>query len=252
MTTHLFNHSDLARHFGLDSSTVGKLLDEAGIKPAQTLKAGRGMARYYPMNDAEPTLRAYVEQRAAKRATRTRGETEATVLEQPKYLAEVLNHLKTLDEKLTRVLDQNAIIFRTLAALAARQEGASAQESAHNSELAEALDACLTQPADAPHAPTTAGNKRPKVFILGLLPGQVTMIAEEFKDALDLRFAQSGNPQRVAKMSSFADAAIVMGSFTDHATMNAVKNSGCKKFIQLQGGLTRLRDELTRLYVEQA
>lgn len=249
MTVQLYNHSDLGRMFSLDSATVGYILEKKEhVEPDQRLRAGRGVSKFYALDKVEACLKEYVREREAKfyakkkLAAQEAQEAQGPSNQVPQYITDLMARLEAFDRKLDTVL-------------AALREGAEPPREPVDPDLSAALDAALGKPVDVPAPPaSTATEPRPerlKVFVLGLLPGQATMIANEFSD-LDLRFTESGDAKRAAKMAAAVDATIVMGGFTDPATMSAVKGSGCKRVTTLQGGLTRLRDTLTFLYVEMA
>lgn len=261
MTVQLYNHSDLGRMFSIDSATVGYILEKKEhVEPDQLLRAGRGASKFYALDKVEVYLKEHVRKREAKfyakkklaeqevqepsnqEPSNQEPSSQEPSSQVPQYITDLLARLDTFDRKLDTVL-------------AALQSGAGTPRELVDPDLSAALDAALGKPVDVPAPPaSTATEPRPeriKVFVLGLLPGQATMIANEFSD-LDLRFTESGDSKRAAKMAAAVDATIVMGGFTDHATMSAVKGSGCKRVITLQGGLTRLRDTLTSLYVEMA
>lgn len=251
MTVQLYNHSDLGRMFSIDSATVGYILEKKErVEPDQMLRVGRGVSKFYALDRVEAYLKEHVRKREAKfYAEKKLAEQEVQEPssqepsnQEPQYITDLMARLEAFDRKLDTVL-------------AALQGGAEPPRERVDPDLSAALDAALGKPVDVsapPASPATEPRpERLKVFVLGLLPGQAAMIANEFSD-LDLRFTESGDAKRAAKMAAAVDATVVMGGFTDHATMSAVKESGCKRVITLQGGLTRLRDTLTSLYVELA
>jgi len=106
---------------------------------------------------------------------------------------------------------------------------------------------------DAP-APRAAEPQAPRkrVMIVGLLPGQQNTITREFGRELDLRFitsdAQASN--RASELSRRSDAAVLMTKFVSHTAENIIRAGG-GRLIRVSGGMSQLRDALTRLYCEE-
>lgn len=91
-----------------------------------------------------------------------------------------------------------------------------------------------------------------KVCITHLLPQQAGMLAQEFGQAFDLRFWNDKTGDGVSTLKSLGVTCDYVLHHTDHAshaTDGILKSIGAR-VIRVSGGMTRLRDELTRLYVE--
>ena len=254
METSLVTHADLAKKFGLDDQTVASVLAKAGVKPVHTFKYGRGYSRLYDPTGATAAVQAYDTARRAPPPAEA-----AAPQEPPKYLAEVLTLLETLDERTTKLLEQNATIFRTLTTL--REE---VQDGLISGQLADALDATAGPPTTAPAdpiAPTDSGQAgkaradkapKPRVLVVGLLNDQASMIEKEFRDCLDLRFLRAGAPsQAVRSAAASCDHIVCMTGFIDHPTDTLLRKAGAT-YHGVAGGMTRLRDTLTELYVSGA
>lgn len=92
-------------------------------------------------------------------------------------------------------------------------------------------------------------DKRKKVVIVGLLPSQAGHITNEFHDAFDLRFVESGDkPGRVKDAAKDADGVFLFSSKLGHHVEESLKSMG-KPFTRIMGGMTQLRDALTAMYV---
>lgn len=90
-----------------------------------------------------------------------------------------------------------------------------------------------------------------KVAIVGLLKNQQRMIEREFPE-FDLRFFKpNGNgSQYTGKLCKNADFVLGMTGFMSHSTDDHIKNTIVReRYIRVPGGMTQLRDELTKLYV---
>lgn len=265
METSLVTHADLAKKFGFDDQTVASVLAKAGVKPVHMFKFGRGYSRLYDPAEATAAVQAYYDAVQAyydaKRAPPpAEAPAEATApQEPPKYLAEVLTLLEALDERTTKLLEQNATIFRTLTTL--REE---VQDGLVSAQLNAALDATAgpsaTAPAD-PTTPTVSGQAskaradktpKPRVLVVGLLNDQTSMIEKEFRDCLDLRFLRAGAPsQAIRSAAASCDHIACMTGFIDHPTDTLLRKAGAT-YHGVAGGMTRLRDALTELYVSGA
>lgn len=91
---------------------------------------------------------------------------------------------------------------------------------------------------------------RPRVLVGGLLPDQANFISKEFSEVLDLRFLGSNeNVQLWKSNASHADAVFIFADKISHMTIRAVESVGVKPII-VKGGMTSLRDALTKYYAE--
>lgn len=107
-----------------------------------------------------------------------------------------------------------------------------------------------------PHikAPQVEKSRPMKVGITGLLPAQAQTIAQEFGDAFDLKFWNGKTGDGREQLKSMGIGCQVVFHHVDHAghaTEATLKSVGAK-IVRVPGGLTNLRDALTRLYVEGA
>lgn len=91
----------------------------------------------------------------------------------------------------------------------------------------------------------------PRVLIAGLLPSQAGMISQEFGDVFNMDFYATGdNLKRLKPKLANVDHFITFTSKIEHATEEVAKNAGVP-IVRCSGGMSMLRDTLTRLYVEQ-
>jgi hypothetical protein len=85
----------------------------------------------------------------------------------------------------------------------------------------------------------------PTVLIIGLLPHQAGTIQQEYHEVLDLEFLiADDSTHRIAESSKHADHTLVMVDFVNHKVTNALS-----RYKIIKGGMTRLRDALTEIYV---
>lgn len=122
--------------------------------------------------------------------------------------------------------------------------------------VADTVDAepvpCATEPvprATEPAAPHTAAKLT--VTIFGLLDAQAAMIDSEFGRDLNLRYVRSSDAasQRARGLIRTSDYVVTMAGFISHSTEDLIRSMGAK-LVRVSGGMTSLRNELTRLYVE--
>lgn len=91
--------------------------------------------------------------------------------------------------------------------------------------------------------------KKKSVCVVGLLPVQAGMISTEFGDVFDFRFIEASERNGHMKSSvASSDTTIVMAGFVSHATCELIKTQ-CDKPEYVHGGMTKLRDVLTGMYV---
>lgn len=105
-------------------------------------------------------------------------------------------------------------------------------------------DAVVVSPAPQPEAKLT-------VTIFGLLDAQAAMIDSEFGRDLNLRYVRASDAasQRARGLIRTSDYVVTMTGFISHSTEDLIRSMGAK-LIRVSGGMTSLRNELTRLYVE--
>ncbi len=91
--------------------------------------------------------------------------------------------------------------------------------------------------------------RKPKVCIVGLLPQQAGIISSEFGIEFDLDFWKDGGSKNLRDLSKTCDYVLAMTNFISHDTISAIKaTNGNLRYVS--GGMSSLKDELTKLYVE--
>lgn len=91
----------------------------------------------------------------------------------------------------------------------------------------------------------------PRILIVGLLDSQSAHVKREFDRVFDLRFVGSNeSTDKLKSNAAQADVVYVMGDFVSHSTNDLIRRVGAVPHV-LHGGLTKLRDTLTSLYVEK-
>ena len=192
-------------------------------------------------------------------------------------LNDALDDIDAVKQMATKLVDQNVLLHKALESLRmmitdkvdAMQASVDSlpdqvrvgfQPEINLSVIKAADGPVLTAAAPAPvvitefkpgsaNVPERTEPKR-KVAIVSLLADQKRMIEKEFGDVFDLRIFEgseartSGFPSRVAG----CEIALIMNNFTDRVIIDHVKKSGVK-VIKVVGGLTRLRTELTNVFM---
>ena len=95
--------------------------------------------------------------------------------------------------------------------------------------------------------------RKPRVGITGLLPQQAGMIQSEFCDTFDITFWNDRNGDghgTLRAMGKNCDIVFFHKNHATHNTQDILKNVGAN-FVVIGGGMTQLRDALTKYYVEQ-
>lgn len=101
-----------------------------------------------------------------------------------------------------------------------------------------------------PTAPVKHKGEKLHVCIGGLLPQQAHLIQKEFGADMQIDFLGSDhNAKSVQEKLSHADAAFVMTKFIGHWLDRKFAEAKVPVFQRINGGMTRLRDCLTSLYV---
>ena len=117
-------------------------------------------------------------------------------------------------------------------------------ENKLKAELPRRMEALVASALPAPPKP-----KKLKVCIVGLLPQQAGFISQEFGDVFDLSFWKDDDPKRLRAYAKGCDVLYGMADFISHSHHDLVAAGG-GKLIPVHGGMTSLRDVLTKRYVE--
>lgn len=149
-------------------------------------------------------------------------------------------------------LDLNALVEDLATSLAdtLAQQVAAKLKDRLMAQLATHLPA-LAAPPPQIHAPIInepRAQKR-KVLIAGLLPQQAGMIQSEFGEVFDLSFWKDESLHALKARAESAEVTITFTSKIGHAAENAIKSTSTE-YHRCVGGMTSLRDMLTRMYVE--
>ena len=117
-------------------------------------------------------------------------------------------------------------------------------------QLATQLPA-LAAPPPQIHAPIINEPKvsKKRVLIAGLLPQQAGMIQSEFGEVFDLSFWKDESLRALKSRAESAEVTITFTSKIAHAAEDAIKTTSTE-YHRCVGGMTSLRDMLTRMYVE--
>lgn len=94
--------------------------------------------------------------------------------------------------------------------------------------------------------------KLKKVLVTGLLPQQQGFISQEFHDVFSLQFWNDVNHQSLVQLKGYCHAADVVFFHTAHCSHQVpeiIKSTGVE-IIYVNGGLTAMKDAMTKWYVE--
>ena len=111
------------------------------------------------------------------------------------------------------------------------------------------LQAPPHQPEQLEHKP-----KLPRVGVTGLLPQQAGLIQQEFCDTFDLTFWNDRNGDGQGSLKAMGIGCEVVFHHIQHAshsTESALRSVGAK-IVKVNGGMSSMRDALTKYYVETA
>lgn len=110
----------------------------------------------------------------------------------------------------------------------------------------------LTGGTVSPASVKTKPAFRPRVTVVGLLPGQVEMISREYGAALDLHFVdcEHTNTKRLEGLCRSSHHVITMTNFINHAVEAIIKASG-GNLIRVFGGMSSLRIALEGIINER-
>lgn len=149
-------------------------------------------------------------------------------------------------------LDLNALVETLATSLAdtLAQQVAAKLKDKLMAQLATQLPA-LAAPPPQIHAPIINEPRavKKKVLIAGLLPQQAGMIQSEFGEVFDLAFWKDESLHALKSRAESAEVTITFTSKIGHAAENAIKATNTE-YHRCVGGMTSLRDMLTRMYVE--
>lgn len=149
-------------------------------------------------------------------------------------------------------LDLNALVENLATSLAdtLAQQVAAKLKDRLMAQLATQLPA-LAAPPPQIHAPIINEPRavKKKVLIAGLLPQQAGMIQSEFGEVFDLAFWKDESLHALKSRAESAEVTITFTSKIGHAAENAIKATNTE-YHRCVGGMTSLRDMLTRMYVE--
>lgn len=90
--------------------------------------------------------------------------------------------------------------------------------------------------------------RRKKVFIIGLIDSQQSIIKEEFGNDLDLSFIkESVNGDWIKQKANNSDYTIAMTGFISHSQYDSAKSAAGDKFVTLNRGISSLKSELIKI-----
>lgn len=157
-------------------------------------------------------------------------------------LAELVDNTAALREMVTKLTEQNVLLFKTVEALRIAAQSAATP--------------AVPTPSNSPRLFTKVPDPTPvkpktKICIIGLLATQQQMIAKEFDECFELRMFHTDDAKGPSLTSAAenCDRVLLMTNFINHAVENNVKAAG-GKYEHVRGGMTTLRDRLTTLFAD--
>lgn len=84
------------------------------------------------------------------------------------------------------------------------------------------------------------------VLVAGLLPQQASLVRDEFKGRLDLRFWKDGAASQLRYSARSADVVVLFSSMSSHRTQNVLKQCA-RRLVPCPGGMTNLRKKLEEI-----
>lgn len=303
---------DIAKTAGVSREQVRTALKHAGVEPAHTVKTGSRTMTLYDSAAGAKAVDSYLADLAHAESERRIAEvTELPSLtaiamtidglvreaiESDAGLTTIAMDVRSIDERIeslstmvTRLADQNVLLFRALSAMETDHTGrlarlqnslvdmqrgdapASAAPAAIGVKITPLPPLPPAPPAPTPStAPTasamsqalssavrTAAAAKParklaRVLLVGARGADRAAIEREFKDCFDLRCVEDNNLGSEALKTQLRTAdrvVLAFGSSSVTAVKNALKGSGVN-VVHVNGGMSRLRDALTTLYVE--
>lgn len=269
MSDNLITINQLASSTDLSWHVINKAIKKAELQPAATFRTSRGICALY---DKAATMKLVDELVEARKPPAPMPEPAQPIAALPavgvdqalvaiRSLADGLAGLQArfddLEESLAAsfklATEQNAALLRAIEALkpapVVGSIAAYGQEA--NGELATRQTSCL--PAD--QLQQLGEIRKPLkriVTIVGLTQAQYAEIRTEFGESFDLRHWEAGDVRRpnfTAAIKS-SDAVVAMVKFIGHDAMHKMKVAGVKA-TSINGGMSSLRTELTRLFCEE-
>ena len=158
------------------------------------------------------------------------------------HAADNAKMMESLD-KASTALD---VLLDEIARTKAQPETAPVQDDGLTAEQVTAAQYDPVQDAPIINEPKVS---KKRVLIAGLLPQQAGMIQSEFGEVFDLAFWKDESLQALKHRAEAAQVTITFTSKIGHAAESAIKATSTE-YHRCVGGMTSLRDMLTRMYVE--
>lgn len=243
-TIELTTPFQLAKKFDVHDRVVNIALEQASLVPAFTHSAGKNVMRFYIRDKAETAVATYV---GAQKINKSSATPPAPQLDDSK-LDTVLRQLQGVLDRISDLEDSLAASFKLL------------QEQ--NACLLRAIEAVPTKAAralpltaalqDKPDEQPPASEQKAllRVAIIGLLDSQIAEIKKEFAATHDVVHVEADEVRRPGTVHKLRNCEHVLAvvKFVGHDALSKLKSGGVN-FIPLNGGMSTLRTELTRIYL---
>ena len=153
-----------------------------------------------------------------------------------------------VDFNLSELVDSIAVSISNALSPVLKVRLAAVVESEIKSVMGAIPDQLATSVAIAKEQPKVY--KKPQIVIVGLLPNQVQMIHNEFKNELALEFVAADHAlgHRMKSLCVSSEAILIMTGFISHSVEDIIKSRN-GNLIRVSGGMSTLRTELTRIYL---
>lgn len=263
MSDNLITINQLASSTELSWHVINKAIKKAELQPAATFRTSRGICALY---DKAETMKLVDELVEARKPPAPMPEPAQPIAALPavgvdqalvaiRSLADGLAGLQArfddLEESLAAsfklAAEQNAALLRAIEAL--KPSAVTVRAGVHDHVGAAPLPIKL---APIVEQPKPAPERKRIVTIVGLTQAQYAEIRTEFGESFDLRHWEAGDVRRPNFTSAIksSDAVVAMVKFIGHDAMHKMKVAGVKA-TSINGGMSSLRTELTRLFCEE-
>lgn len=278
----LINTQELVAKLGSTRYAVDSVIKDLKLTPTYQMPQGKGKVDVWVEETVTPLVTDELRRReAAKVAPPAQSALPLQPTPDLKPLADEIDKVarrvdqslddmeKTHDELLTSVkklTEQNVVLLRmfediratTYAKVDALQATVDllpdlVRVAVHADSVMEVVAApapVVPKVVNLPDHQPAPNKDRPKIAIVALLADQKRLIEKEFDKVFDLRIFDGSEARANGFHSRIAgcEIAFVMNNFVDRAIIDQMKKSGVR-VVKVGGGLTRLRTELTNVFL---
>lgn len=170
--------------------------------------------------------------------------TEDTLYKQETLRSDILSPIVSIMDNAAHAI-ADVLAYRVVALMRDRIE---AELSTAACEL---VDRCTKEDEERASSKKVDTPAKKKIALLGLLPGQAKMIDSEFGDVFSItNLGKDPTAARMQAVTKTHDAVVAMADFIGHSYAAVINGVARDKLHLVRGGMTAVRDALTKLYVE--